>query len=330
MKIITAAALIGFGIWLIFYIADKKKKLSEFGTLEERTHVQPQEAANERMSISIRSRLINFGRSKHELLPEESSKLARSAAVRNNLTDYNVYQMSPKEQAFTIGITGLVFAGVSFIFYKQLLLSLAGLLLGLLMPRFRRIRLMHLRKERLNQQFKQALYCMSTSLSAGRSVESSFRETWKDLKLLYPDPNCLIVLEFEIIVRRLDNGEPIEKAVADFACRAGTEDISNFADVFITCKRTGGNLVEVIRRTAAIIGDKLEIVQDISVLVAQKRFESRILLAAPIAMVAVLSFSSPDYMAPLYSGIGPLIMTGGLLVLAACFWLITKIMDIKV
>ncbi|SEG05068.1 type II secretion system F family protein [Paenibacillus sp. UNC499MF] len=309
MMLPVTACLAGLVLWLVLMVQDKRKrrKLPESGDNGEK----------ERNAQQLR---------------QEDSHSARNKTLRVSagLMDYGSYRMTLRETVLTSGLSGLVFAGVAFIFYKELLLAMLCTPLGLLVPRFRKIRLITVRKAKLILQFKQALYCLSTSLTAGRSVENSFREAWKDLHMLYPDPNCLIVREFEVIVRRLDNGEPIEHAVADFAVRAQCEDVTNFSDVFTTCKRTGGNLVEVIRRTAGIIGDKLDIEQDISVMVAQKKLESRVLLAAPVCMVAVLGFSSPDYMAPLYSGAGPLIMTGGLLALGGCMWLTGKIMDIKV
>jgi tight adherence protein B len=65
-------------------------------------------------------------------------------------------------------------------------------------------------------------------------------------------------------------------------------------------------------------------------MVAQKRFEAKVLLFAPIAIVALLSFSSPEYMEPLYSGIGRGIMTASLILLLLCSWFTQKIMNIKV
>lgn len=310
MMLPVTACLAGLILWLALMVQDKRKrrKLTTSGD----------SGGKERNARQFRQ---------EDPYSEKSKPLPVSSA---GLTDYGSYRMTLRETVLTSALSGLVFAGIAFIFYKEFLLALLCTLPGLLVPRFRKVRLITGRKAKLILQFKQALYCLSTSLTAGRSVDNSFREARKDLQLLYPDPNCLIVREFEVIVRRLDNGEPIEHAVADFAARAQCEDVSNFSDVFTTCKRTGGNLVEVIRRTAGIIGDKLDIEQDISVMVAQKKLESRVLLAAPVCMVAVLGFSSPDYMAPLYSGAGPLIMTGGLLALGGCMWLTGKIMDIKV
>jgi tight adherence protein B len=246
------------------------------------------------------------------------------------LVEYDDYQLSGKEKWVAVLMLAIPMMIIGYVFYKSFTLTLILSLSGLLYPKFRRKQMIRARKNKLNVQFKQALSCLSSSLSAGKSVETAFREALEDLRVLYPDPNCFIVNEFGIICRKLENGEPIEAAILDLSKRANLEDATSFADVFVTCKRTGGNLIEVMKRTSAMIGEKLEIKQDISVMIAQKRFESRVLLVAPILIVAILSFSSPEYMEPLYKGIGFVIMTVCLLLLAGCFYLTQKIMNIKV
>ncbi|MBD0379381.1 type II secretion system F family protein [Paenibacillus sedimenti] len=251
-------------------------------------------------------------------------------AQSHTLVDYDDYRLTTKERITAIVMLALPAVGVGYVFYKSIFLALAFGAVGLLFPRIRRKQLILLRKNKLHVQFKQALSCLSSSMIAGKSIETAFREALEDMKMLYPDPNCLIVVEFGIICRRVENGEPIEAALKNFADRSHLEDVSSFTDVFLTCKRTGGNLVEVMKRTAGVIGEKLEITQDIAVMIAQKRFESRVLLFAPIVIVAILAFTSPEYMDPLYTGSGVLIMTASLLLLAACYGLTQKIMNIKV
>ncbi len=102
-------------------------------------------------------------------------------------------------------------------------------------------------------------------------MESAIRESLNDLRLLYPDASALIIRELEMMVRRMDNGESIESAFIGFARRAHVEEISQFADIFVICKRTGGNLVQVVRRTTLLIQEKLDIDQDLQVLLAQKK-----------------------------------------------------------
>ncbi|MEH7087354.1 pilus assembly protein TadB, partial [Neobacillus drentensis] len=111
---------------------------------------------------------------------------------------------------------------------------------------------------------------------------------------------------------------------------AGIEDITNFADVFTVCKRTGGDLVEVVRRTSTMIGEKMDIQQEISVMVAQKKFESKVIMLAPVGFLAFLNMSAPDFMTPMYSGVGIIVSTFALFGLIACSVWILRIMDIRV
>ncbi len=118
-------------------------------------------------------------------------------------------------------------------------------------------------------------------------MENGFREAVEDLRLLSPEGDHDLIFEFNIITAYLEIGQPVETALQDFAHRAQMEDITNFADVFAACKRTGGDLVEVVRRASSVIGEKLEIQQEIGVMIAQKRFESRVMFAAPFFVCTV-------------------------------------------
>ncbi|UHA76096.1 type II secretion system F family protein [Paenibacillus sp. 481] len=219
---------------------------------------------------------------------------------------------------------------VGYLFYQHWLGILLLAALGFKYAGMREQALLERRRGRLTQQFKQALYSISSSLSAGRSIENAFREAIQDLKLLYPGGEVDVIRELRIIGMRLQNGEPIEEALLDFSRRAKQDDIANFADVFVTCKRTGGDLVEVVRRTSAVIGEKMDVMQEIEVMVAQKRLEMKAMMAAPFLFLAFLNVTAPDFMTGLYEGVGRVIATFALLLLFAVAWMIRSMMDIRV
>ncbi|WNQ09134.1 type II secretion system F family protein [Paenibacillus aurantius] len=244
---------------------------------------------------------------------------------------YSTYTLTGKEKGFHLLLAGCLLFAAGYLFYKSFLIAAMCSCLALLYPRIVVKGMIRKRKEQLNGQFKQALYSLATSLSAGKSVENAFRDVLQDLMLLYPDPSTPILKEFRRIAGKLDRGETVEQALSDLSERADLDDIRSFTEVFVICKRSGGNLIEVMRRTSNMIGEKVEIKQEIQVLIAQKRFEAKVLGAAPLAIIALLSLSSPDYMAPLYDGAsGMAIMTLSLILLAGCLAIIIKIMDIKV
>jgi tight adherence protein B len=262
-------------------------------------------------------------------VPNDSVLALQSSS--KNLIDYDVYTMSKREWLFNFCLAASFLLFVAYIFYRSILLAVLVIPLAFFYPRLKAKEIIAKRKKELSLQFKEALYALSSSLMVGRSVESAFKESLKDLSLLYPDPQMYIMQEFTYITRRLTMNETIEEALADFAQRAHLEDLDSFVDVFVISKRTGGNIVEVIRNTSTIIGDKLQIKQEIDTLLAQRKFEQKILNMMPLGMILLLTWTTGDYMEPVFTTLeGRLIMTVSVLLLGLAYYLSKKIMSIEV
>lgn len=248
-----------------------------------------------------------------------------------NLTDYDVYVMSGRERLLYILAAAVVIFAVGMIFYQKPVLALLLSLASLRFPKIRTRQIIRKRKKALELQFKDMLYALSSSMAAGRSLESAFRDALRDLEIIYPDPDTPIMRETAYIIRCIEMNMTVEDAISQFAARAHIEDIANFADVIRICKRSGGNLIEVIRSTSQMITDKIETKNEIETVITAKKFESRILTCTPIVMVAVLSTASPDYMAPVFqSAIGAIVMTIAIVMFVISFFIGEKIMDIEV
>ncbi|CAM4313596.1 type II secretion system F family protein [Paenibacillus alkaliterrae] len=245
------------------------------------------------------------------------------------LTNYDQYHLSRRQFVITAAAAALIIFAAVYLFYHSVAVSYAASVLCIIAPRFRRRALRDRRKERLKLQFKEALFSLTSSLAAGRSLENAFLSALDDLRLLYPDPRTELLLEFQIVRFRLDNAEPLEYALRNLADRAHIDEITHFVDALAACKRSGGDLLEVMKRTSIIIGEKLETEQEIAVMMAQKKFEGRIMMAVPFVFLAFLGFAAPDYMAPLYGGTGYFLLTAALLLLLLCFWIMGKMMSIR-
>lgn len=245
--------------------------------------------------------------------------------------DYDTYEMSWKEQVFYTMMAAVFIFFLSYIFYHHLLISLFVIPLALLYPKIKKKDLILKRKNSLQVQFKDALYALASSLMAGKSIESAFRDSLKDLEIIYPEPDTYILTEFRTIVRKLELNESIEDALQDFARRSHLEDIASFVDVFIISKRSGGNLVEIIKNTSTILADKLQIKQEIDTLLAQRKFEQKVLNSMPVLLIILLSWTTGDYMAPVFeTGLGRAVMTAAIILLALAYYISQKIMTIEV
>ncbi|MDO3408632.1 type II secretion system F family protein [Saccharibacillus sp. CPCC 101409] len=261
----------------------------------------------------------------------ESDGSARTVSGGAGLRDYTAYTLGARERLLSIALFAGVLFAVGMLFYKLWFLALLLTLPALKAPGIWRTNRIKRQRTLLKLHFKQALYSLSSSMSAGRSVENAFREAAKDLELLYPGGNSDMIRELNVISTRLEYGEPIEAALLDFGRRSQIDDIDNFIDVFVTCKRTGGDLIEVVRRTSTVIGEKMEIQQDISVMIAQKKFESNILLGTPFIFIVFINASAPEFMAPLYgSAAGIALATVGLALIFLSAWLMNRITNIQI
>lgn len=244
--------------------------------------------------------------------------------------DYDIYRYNLREWLLYAGVGAGVMGLVGWVFYRNGFIILVASLLGLLYPAIKRKDLIEKRRNILRVQFKDLLYYLGAALSAGKSVEQAFVQVHTILKGLYPGKKSDIVLETELILRRLQMNENIETLLKDFAVRAGIEEIHHFADVFSVCKRTGGNLIEVIRTTAAMISERIEIRQEIETSLAGKRQEQRLLSLSPVVLVMFISSMSREFMDPLFTTpAGRVIMTVSLLVIAFGAFLSDRIMNIR-
>ncbi len=255
---------------------------------------------------------------------------------RKNTTN-NVAKVNYKTYSFTfweylkyLAFASIVLYLIGYLFFRNSFLSFGLCLFSFLyLPVKRKIIILKQRSE-LELQFKDMLLSVSSSLSAGRSAEGAFSDALNELKLLYPYDNCPIIQELQIIIRNISINEPLEKSLADFAERSGIEDITSFSEVFSICKSTGGNLVEIIRNTASVINQKIDIKNEIEVIIAEKKLSQKIMSMMPFGLLLMISSGSPDYISPLFSPKGNVVMVIVLLLLAISYFLGAKIMDIEV
>lgn len=244
---------------------------------------------------------------------------------------YDVYEMKPDELIFTLIMAmGTCFV-VGLIFYENIILASILSLTGIFYIPYRKKEQLRKKKEVLTIQFKDTLYFLSVSLSAGKSMETALLDTYKTMLGIYPDKTSDIIKELEIMNQRILMNEPIEKIFYDLAERSKIEDIKSFSDVILISKRAGGNLVEVIKNTSETIREKVEIQNDIQNLIAGKKFEQKVMGIVPFVLVLFLKSSGSGYLEPLMTTTyGHVIMTIALLMLLLGQFIAHKIMKIEV
>ena len=84
----------------------------------------------------------------------------------------------------------------------------------------------------------------------------------------------------------------MEELFLNFGERCRIEDIENFAAVFSTAKRSGGDMDKIIQTSARMLGDKIDVKKEIEATLAAKKAEQMIMSMMPAGIILYLQLST--------------------------------------
>lgn len=179
-------------------------------------------------------------------------------------------------------------------------------------------------------QFKEAIQALSAALNVGYSAENAMKEAGKDLRFIYKKDEK-IVREFRYMCRQLEMNMTIEEVLRQFAERTEDEDVQTFVTVFTMAKRSGGDMIGIIRNAVRQMGEKADVKREIETLIAAKRLEFKVMTAIPFGMICYMKVSFPEFMRVLYKNpTGIVIMTICLGIYIAAYELGRRMVEIEV
>lgn len=244
--------------------------------------------------------------------------------------DYRTYELSWQEKI----LHGAGYMGIALllgkIFYDSFYAALAGFFFLPLLLKRKAQMLAAKRREALALEFKDFILAFSASLKAGYAAENALVAAGRDLFCMY-GTQSMMVEECRKMEKSLKNNQLSEVLLSEFAQRSGQEEIRDFAAIFMIAKRSGGAMSAIIKNTADIISEKIEVKREIQLLYAAKRMEQNIMNVVPVAMIGYVRITTPDYFNAMYHNLfGIMVMSLCLAVYAGAYMLSRKIMDIEV
>ena len=250
------------------------------------------------------------------------------AAASGKMDGFGVLRL--KETAAQLGIAILASAIAAALFYNSpwgmLILPAAYVLAG----KYIKERGRRKRRERMDLEFKDYMHAVSAALAAGNSVERAFLRGLQDVSRLHGEQSALAA-QLGCMERRLGLKEPIERILSDFAAESGSEDIENFVEVFCHAKRGGGDFIHIMATSVRRICDKMEVLEEIRSVMAEKALEQKVMCMAPLGVLLFFKLSSPEFIGRLYGNLlGVSIMTAALALYGAAFYMGMVITRIEV
>lgn len=247
-----------------------------------------------------------------------------------SLPDYAEYHFNGKERVLYL-LEGLaLIALIGYFFYRSWVAVLCLAPVLFLFVREKKKELAKKRGHELCVQFKDLLLSVSANQKAGYSVENAFRESYRDMEMLY-GADSPICREVRHITAGLENNAVLEKLLYSLGQRSHQPDILQFADVFMIAKRSGGNMTDILAKTAAVIEQKIETDKEIQLMISAKKLEQKIMNMVPFLIIFYVGTTSKGFFDVLYHNlIGVVIMTVCLGFYGAAYLLSRRIVEIEV
>ena len=229
--------------------------------------------------------------------------------MRNFFTAKNLWQQDitfkerTKAGMKTAGMIGIT----AWLYYRRVWAAIFLILPGIWLYREFLEEESKKKEQEFQKQFREMIQTLSSALNTGYSVENAF------------------------ITRKLRMHIPVEQVLEEFAERVPSEDVKSFVTVFVTAKKSGGDMIGIIRNTTSQIGDKIEVKREIDTLLAAKKYEFQIMSMVPYGIIAYMSLSFSDFMEELYgnvTGIG--VMTLCLGIYVGAYYLGVRLLRIDV
>ncbi len=244
--------------------------------------------------------------------------------------EYHVYVFSKKEWVLYIA-EGLALTGIfAYFFYRSIVAFVCLTPIAWFFLQSKKKDLAAKKRQTLQVQFKDAVLSVSANQKAGYSVENAFRKAAQDMEMLYgrDSPICK---ELALIMKGLDNNVVLEQLLYRLGVKSGVSDIMQFAEVFAIAKRNGGNMTDILGKTAETIEEKIAVDREIQVLVSSKKMEQNVMNLIPFFIILYISLTSKGFFDSLYHNLtGVAIMSACLAVYIAAYMISGKLVAIQV
>lgn len=218
-------------------------------------------------------------------------------------------KLSKKEILFNIFILLLILLFIAKLFYGTFIAMV--ILLPFIIPllKKRKEQILKRKQQKLERMFKDMLVSVSDALKTGYSVENALKESYKDMISLYGEHSD-ICTEMRQMISRIKLNVSIEDVFQEFANRSELKNAKLFSQIFSVAKRTGGNMVEVIKSVTDNIVLNETVKEEIETEIYGKRMEHRIMMLIPFILICFVSVSSDGFLDIMYETLlGKIIMT---------------------
>jgi tight adherence protein B len=145
------------------------------------------------------------------------------------------------------------------------------------------------RMEKIEEQIPDAIDVIKRALRAGHPFNAA-------IKLVADDMDQPIAKEFELTFSDLNYGNDVRRALLGLLNRVPSVTVMALVTSVLVQRETGGNLAEILDQIAKVVRGRFKFERKVRTLAAEGKISAWVLSLVPLALVAMLSIASPNYL----------------------------------
>jgi tight adherence protein B len=195
---------------------------------------------------------------------------------------------------YLAGLAAFVFGIVATIVGAPPALALLAMLVGLVSP-FMVLKILAQRRTKaFDRQLPDVLATIASTLRAGHGLRTA-------LRAIADDSAAPSSEEFSRVLGEERLGRPLHEAIAAMCERIGSPDLEYVATAVNVQSQTGGSLAGLFDTLSETVRERQRHARKVKALTSLGRMSAIVLVGMPIALGALMTLLSPQYMAPLYT-----------------------------
>ncbi|MGA8150469.1 MAG: type II secretion system F family protein [Terriglobales bacterium] len=180
------------------------------------------------------------------------------------------------------------------------------------------------RFQKFEELFPDAIDTLARAVRAGHAFTTA-------LELIASEIAEPVASEFRKLFEEQKFGLPVRDALLNLTERMPLVDVKFFVTAVMLQRETGGNLAEILDNLSYVIRERFKIMRQVRVYTAQGRLTMMLLMGLPPVIVVVMLLTSPMFIHPLFADpIGHTLVVGGIVLQTIGYFVIRKIIQIKV
>jgi len=179
------------------------------------------------------------------------------------------------------------------------------------------------RIKQMQEQLPDALALMAASVEGGQTFQRS-------IDMYRRDARPPLSAELDRVMAEVAVGSDLVVALENMAERSGVEDLKWAVEAVRIQQSTGGRLAPILHTLADFMRTRQEVRREVQTLSAEGRMSGYVLFAIPLFLVVALEMKDPSYLEPMLHGAGLVVLIGTAGLMALGFWIVRRMVNIKV